>query len=86
MSLQRCRWCSDDPLYIDYHDQEWGKPLYDEAQLFELLCLEGQQAGLSWITVLKKRDCYRQHFFSIQSRRLLNSPIPTWNKNCKMQV
>ncbi|MHA3061855.1 DNA-3-methyladenine glycosylase I [Acinetobacter sp. ANC 4636] len=63
MSLQRCRWCSDDPLYIDYHDQEWGKPLYDEAQLFELLCLEGQQAGLSWITVLKKRDCYRQHFF-----------------------
>ena len=62
MSLQRCRWCSDDPLYINYHDREWGKPLYDEAQLFELLCLEGQQAGLSWITVLKKRENYRNAF------------------------
>lgn len=62
-SKQRCRWVSDDPLYQAYHDQEWGVPLHDEHQLFEMLCLEGQQAGLSWITVLKKRACYRQHFF-----------------------
>lgn len=63
MTPQRCGWCSDDPLYITYHDQEWGKPEYDEQRLFEMLCLEGQQAGLSWITVLKKRQAYRQHFF-----------------------
>ena len=63
MSIQRCGWCSNDPLYLDYHDHEWGKPSRDEAHLFEMLCLEGQQAGLSWITVLKKRAGYRQHFF-----------------------
>ena len=63
MTIQRCGWCSDDPLYIQYHDQEWGQPLKDEARLFEMLCLEGQQAGLSWITVLKKREAYREHFF-----------------------
>ena len=64
MTIKRCGWCSTDPLYMDYHDTEWGKPNYDEAQLFEMLCLEGQQAGLSWITVLKKRESYRTHFFS----------------------
>ncbi len=63
MSIQRCGWCSNDPLYMAYHDHEWGKASHDEAHLFEMLCLEGQQAGLSWITVLKKRDHYRQHFF-----------------------
>ena len=63
MSLQRCGWCSNDPLYMAYHDHEWGKAVHDEGHLFEMLCLEGQQAGLSWITVLKKRDSYRQHFF-----------------------
>lgn len=63
MSISRCTWCSNDPLYIAYHDHEWGKACHDEAYLFEMLCLEAQQAGLSWITVLKKRDCYRQHFF-----------------------
>ncbi|WP_445116925.1 DNA-3-methyladenine glycosylase I [Acinetobacter sp. WZC-1] len=63
MTTQRCSWCSDDPLYIAYHDHEWGKPSHDEAHLFEMLCLEGQQAGLSWITVLKKRENYRRHFF-----------------------
>ena len=61
--LKRCSWCSDDPLYQAYHDHEWGKPLFDEAALFEMLCLEGQQAGLSWFTVLKKREAYRAHFF-----------------------
>jgi DNA-3-methyladenine glycosylase I len=59
---QRCWWCGSDPTYIDYHDNEWGKPLTDEHSLFELLCLEGAQAGLSWITILRKRDNYRRAF------------------------
>lgn len=63
MTIQRCGWCSSDPLYIAYHDHEWGKPQFNEQHLFEMLCLEGQQAGLSWITVLKKRESYRHHFF-----------------------
>ena len=63
LTVKRCGWCSNDPIYMDYHDHEWGRPIYDEQQLFEMLCLEGQQAGLSWITVLKKRECYREHFF-----------------------
>ncbi|WP_216940450.1 DNA-3-methyladenine glycosylase I [Acinetobacter sp. BY419] len=69
MTLQRCGWCSDNPLYIAYHDQEWGQVLRDESRLFEMLCLEGQQAGLAWITVLRKREAYREHFFqySIES-------------------
>lgn len=63
MTIQRCSWCSDEQIYIDYHDQEWGVPVYDEHTLFEMLCLEGQQAGLAWIIVLKKRERYRHHFF-----------------------
>ena len=63
MTVQRCGWCSNDPLYIAYHDHEWGQPLHDEKQLFSMLCLEGQQAGLSWITVLKKREHYHRQFF-----------------------
>ncbi|SDB83044.1 DNA-3-methyladenine glycosylase I [Acinetobacter boissieri] len=59
----RCAWCTADPFYMHYHDVEWGKPIHDEHALFEQLCLEGQQAGLSWFTVLKKRACYRAHFF-----------------------
>lgn len=61
-SKKRCAWCNDDPLYIDYHDQEWGRPVYDDQKLFEFLILEGAQAGLSWITILKKRQRYRQVF------------------------
>ena len=63
MTNKRCGWCSNDPIYIHYHDHEWGKPNRNEQHLFEMLCLEGQQAGLSWITVLKKREAYRTHFF-----------------------
>ena len=59
---ERCWWPGNDPVYIDYHDEEWGVPVRDERLLFEFLCLEGQQAGLSWITVLKKRDHYRKCF------------------------
>lgn len=56
---QRCPWCGDDPLYVHYHDTVWGRPEYDDLALFEKLCLDGQQAGLSWITILRKQDHYR---------------------------
>ncbi|OJF97090.1 DNA-3-methyladenine glycosylase I [Alkalibacterium sp. 20] len=59
---KRCGWVTEDPVYIHYHDKEWGRPLYDDQKLFELLCLEGAQAGLSWLTVLKKREGYREAF------------------------
>ncbi len=59
--LTRCEWAGDDPLYQDYHDSEWGVPLHDNRKLFEFLCLEGAQAGLSWITILRKR----QHYFQV---------------------
>jgi DNA-3-methyladenine glycosylase I len=62
MALSRCPWCGDDPLYVAYHDREWGVPLQDDRGLFELLILEGAQAGLSWITVLRKRENYRRAF------------------------
>ncbi|HXC06886.1 MAG TPA: DNA-3-methyladenine glycosylase I, partial [Bacteroidia bacterium] len=58
----RCGWCSSDPVYQDYHDKEWGVPLHDDQRLFEMLILEGAQAGLSWITILKRRDNYRKAF------------------------
>jgi len=60
--LPRCPWCGTDPLYVAYHDREWGRPLKDDHALFELLTLEGCQAGLSWITVLRKRETYRAAF------------------------
>lgn len=59
---KRCPWCGEDPLYQAYHDQEWGVPLFDNQRLFEFLILEGAQAGLSWITVLRKRENYRLAF------------------------
>lgn len=58
----RCGWVTADPLYIEYHDKEWGVPIYDDQKLFEFLILEGAQAGLSWLTVLKKRENYRTSF------------------------
>ena len=60
--MERCGWVTQDPLYLAYHDNEWGVAVNDRQRLFEMLCLEGQQAGLSWITVLKKRENYRQCF------------------------
>ncbi|QCT22600.1 DNA-3-methyladenine glycosylase I [Jejubacter calystegiae] len=60
--MQRCGWVTQDPLYLAYHDNEWGMPETDRQKLFEMICLEGQQAGLSWITVLKKRENYRRAF------------------------
>lgn len=67
-AIHRCGWAGDDPLYVRYHDEEWGVPLHDDQGLFEFLILEGAQAGLSWITILRKRDAYRQAFdqFDVQ--------------------
>lgn len=62
MTTKRCGWCGDDPLYQQYHDQEWGVPCFDDSTLFEFLLLEGAQAGLSWITVLRKREHYRRAY------------------------
>lgn len=62
MDLQRCAWVNTDPLYIRYHDEEWGVPVHGEHELFERITLEGAQAGLSWITILRKRDNYRAAF------------------------
>jgi len=60
--LPRCHWCGTDPLYVAYHDSEWGIPVWDDRKLFEMLTLEGAQAGLSWITILRKREGYRRAF------------------------
>jgi DNA-3-methyladenine glycosylase I len=59
---KRCPWCGDDPLYVRYHDEEWGREVNDDAKMFEFLILEGAQAGLSWYTILKRRDGYRKAF------------------------
>lgn len=58
----RCPWAGDTPIYVDYHDKEWGRPVHDDRKLFEMLILEGAQAGLSWLTILKKREAYRAAF------------------------
>lgn len=67
---RRCGWCSDDPLYIAYHDEEWGVPSHDDRHLFEMLILEGAQAGLSWITILRKRQNYREAFDNFDVSRV----------------
>ena len=69
---QRCDWCGNDPLYIEYHDKEWGVPVHDDRLLFEFLILEGAQAGLSWITILKKRENYREAFHNFDIERIAN--------------
>ncbi len=82
---KRCEWCGSDPLYITYHDKDWGVPVHDDRMLFEMLILEGAQAGLSWLTILKKRQSYREafddfdpekvaHYSQIDLDRLLANP------------
>ena len=66
----RCAWAGTDPLYRSYHDREWGVPLHDDRRLFELLCLEGAQAGLSWITILRKRGNYRRAFDHFDPKKI----------------
>jgi DNA-3-methyladenine glycosylase I len=69
-TLKRCNWATSDPLYIDYHDREWGVPVHDDKILFEFLILEGFQAGLSWITILKKRAHFRKAFDNFSVKKI----------------
>ena len=68
--MTRCSWCGDDPLYVAYHDEEWGVPVHDDRRLFEMLILEGAQAGLSWITILRKREAYRKAFDKFDATKI----------------
>lgn len=70
MTVSRCGWAGDDPLYIAYHDHEWGVPNHDDRHLFEMLILEGMQAGLAWITVLRKREAFRQAFDNFDAEKV----------------
>lgn len=92
MDKSRCGWCGTDPLYVKYHDEEWGKEVTDDHTMFEFLVLESAQAGLSWITILRKREGYRKafHDFDVQKvacmtdddvERLMNDPGIIRNKN-----
>lgn len=68
--MNRCDWVTKEPLYIEYHDKEWGVPVYDDKKLFEMLCLEGAQAGLSWWTILQKRENYREAFDQFDAEKI----------------
>lgn len=71
--MKRCEWVKlDEPLYVDYHDKEWGVPIYDDQHLFEMICLEGAQAGLSWWTILQKRDGYREAFDQFNAAKIVS--------------
>lgn len=67
---KRCEWCLSDPLYVSYHDKEWGIPLHNDQKLFEMLVLEGFQAGLSWITILRKRENFRKAFDNFDAKKI----------------
>ena len=69
-NLKRCAWCGDDKLMTAYHDREWGVPLHNDRRLFEMLCLEGAQAGLSWTTILRKRNNYRRAFDNFDAKNI----------------
>src|SRR5690625_7893337 len=68
--VKRCDWVTDEPIYIDYHNHEWGRPVHDDRKLFEMLTLEGAQAGLSWITILKRRENYRNAFDNFEPQKI----------------
>lgn len=70
--MERCPWCGTDPLYVKYHDEEWGVPVHDEQKHFEFLILEGAQAGLSWITILRRRENYRKAFVNFDPAKVAN--------------
>jgi DNA-3-methyladenine glycosylase I len=72
MEKTRCTWCGDDPLYVEYHDNEWGTPIYDDDTIFEFLILETFQAGLSWITILRKRENFRKAFDNFDYKKIAN--------------
>ncbi|MFN8609765.1 MAG: DNA-3-methyladenine glycosylase I [Vulcanimicrobiota bacterium] len=84
MEKQRCAWCGNDPLYQAYHDQEWGVPVWDDTRLFEFLTLEAAQAGLSWITILRKREAYRQAYMGFDPKLLAGlgaEQVEIWLQN-----
>ena len=84
MDKIRCAWCGTDPLYQAYHDQEWGVPVWDDVQLFEFLTLEAAQAGLSWITILRKREAYREALLGFDPVRLAelgSDQVEVWMQN-----
>lgn len=70
-ATDRCPWCGTDPLYVAYHDNVWGRPEYDDQALFEKLCLDGQQAGLSWITILRKQESYREAYDGFDPEKIV---------------
>lgn len=73
---KRCDWLTDEDIYVEYHDHEWGVPVYDDHKLFEMLLLEGAQAGLSWLTILKRRDTYRKAYDNFDPYKMAE-----WNEN-----
>jgi len=73
---RRCFWCGTDPLYVQYHDEEWGTPIRDDRRLFEKMCLEGFQSGLSWLTILRKRENFRRAFLEFDWRALARRGEP----------
>src|SRR5688572_19179314 len=77
---KRCWWAGEDPLYVAYHDNEWGVPVHDDRRLFEFLVLEGAQAGLSWITILRKREAYRRAFAGFDAERVARFGAPQKKK------
>jgi len=84
MTQTRCEWCGTDPDYVAYHDEEWGVPVHDDRKLFEMLCLEGAQAGLSWITILRKRENYRaafDHFDAVKIARYSEAKLEKLMQN-----
>lgn len=82
-NIKRCWWCGDDPLYQQYHDVEWGRPVVNDQRLFEKMCLEGFQAGLSWITILKKRDAFRNAFADFDFHKVAKFRSTTVNRLLK---
>lgn len=77
---RRCPWCGDDPLYVAYHDTEWGVPVHDDSKLFEFLILEGMQAGLSWLTILRKRENFRKAFDKFDAKKIAAYKEPKLKK------
>lgn len=78
--VKRCPWCGDDPLYVQYHDTEWGVPVRDDNKLFEFLILEGMQAGLSWLTILRKRENFRRAFDNFDAKKIAAYKAPKIRK------
>lgn len=77
---RRCWWCGTDEMYVDYHDTEWGVPVDDDERLFEKICLEGFQAGLSWLTILRKRENFRSAFRNFQFHKVAKFKTPIVEK------